>query len=249
MIIQVCAETDTGLSRKNNEDHYLTDRENGLFIVADGMGGHAAGEIASQIAVDSVQQFLTSTHRNQPLQQLRTAFMKANQAVEHAANDNPAWHGMGTTLSVLLCHQNRGYLAHVGDSRIYLLRNSQFTQLTDDHSLVGEQIRQGLLTPKQAQLSTLGNILLQAIGITPELDICLKTFPLLEKDLFLLCSDGLSDMVTEAEITTILKQNEPLASLCQQLINKALAAGGKDNVTVLMVQIGKFNKQPLSIAK
>ena len=248
MILQACAATDIGLSRSNNEDNYWSDSEKGLFIVADGMGGHAAGEVASQIAVDSVRQHVTVADLDNPQQLLRTAVEMANRAVEQAAN-NPAWQGMGTTLSMLLCHQGHGYLAHVGDSRIYLLRSSRFMQLTDDQSLVGEQIRQGILTPKQAENSTLGNILLQAIGITSELDICLKTCLLAEKDLFLLCTDGLTDMVTETEIKTILEQNSPLDRRCHQLIAKALAAGGKDNITAVLVQIDKLDRKPLNIAK
>lgn len=248
MILQACAATDIGLSRHNNEDHYWSDTEKGLFIVADGMGGHAAGEVASRIAVDSVRQHVTVSDLDNPLQRLRTAVETANRAVEQAAN-NPAWQGMGTTLSMLLCLRDHGYLAHVGDSRIYLLRSSKFMQLTDDHSLVGEQIRQGILTPKQAKNSNLGNILLQAIGITPELDICLKTCLLAEKDLFLLCTDGLTDMVTETEIKTILEQNSPLDRICHQLIAKALAAGGKDNITAVLVQIDKLDRKSLNIAK
>ncbi|MCW8858765.1 MAG: Stp1/IreP family PP2C-type Ser/Thr phosphatase [Deltaproteobacteria bacterium] len=237
MKVQVCAKTDVGLKRSNNEDNYSTLVEKGLFIVADGMGGHAAGEVASRIAIETVLQELETSDLDHPQQKLLSAVEKANQAVEQAAHDNPDWRGMGTTLSVLLLHQRQGYLAHVGDSRMYRQQGTKFEQMSDDHSLIGEQLRQGIITAKQAQNSSLGNILLQAIGITPELDICQKKFPLSEGDRYLLCSDGLSDVVSDAEIMEVLEQEQPINLLCQKLIDKALTAGGKDNITVLLIQI------------
>ncbi|MEA3363474.1 MAG: Stp1/IreP family PP2C-type Ser/Thr phosphatase [Thermodesulfobacteriota bacterium] len=240
MKLQVCAITDVGLARESNEDLFFVDEKQGLFIVADGMGGHAAGEIASQIAVETACQSLQEADQGNPPKQLSQAIEKANRAVELAAEGNKAWQGMGTTLTILLLHQQQGYLAHVGDSRIYRLRNSQFEQLSDDHSLVGEQLRQGILTPEQAKTSTLGNILLQAIGITPKLDICQKNIPLTAGDRFLLCSDGLTNMVSDPEIEKTLKQSGSLEPLCEALIKKAIAAGGKDNITVIVLQIDQL---------
>ncbi len=242
MKLQFCAKTDIGLRRNNNEDLFFVDEKQGLFIVADGMGGHAAGEIASQIAVETVYQSLQETDQDNPEKQLKQAIEQANRAVEQAANGNKAWQGMGTTLTILLLQQQQGYLAHVGDSRIYRLHNSQFEQLSDDHSLVGEQIRQGILTPEQAKVSTLGNILLQAIGMTPELDICQKSIPLTAGDRFLLCSDGLTGMVTDTEIEEILKRPDKLNSLCNTLVEKAISAGGKDNITVVVLQIDQLDQ-------
>ncbi len=242
MKLQFCAKTDIGLARKTNEDLFFVDEKQGLFIVADGMGGHAAGEIASQIAVETVCQSLQTTGLANPQKWLSQAVEKANQAVERAANSNKAWQGMGTTLTIFLLQQQQGYLAHVGDSRIYRLHNSQFDQLSDDHSLVSEQIRQGILTPEQAETSTLGNILLQAIGITPELDICQKTIPLSSGDRFLLCSDGLTNMVSDTEIKETLKQPNTLSTTCDVLIEKAIAAGGKDNITAVVLQINQLNQ-------
>ena len=241
MKLQVCAKTDIGLRRKNNEDLFFVDEELGLFIVADGMGGHAAGEVASRIAVETVCQSLQTANLDNPQEQLRQAIEKANRAVEQAANGNQAWNGMGTTLTILLL-QRQGYLAHIGDSRIYRLHNSQFEQLSDDHSLVGEQLRQGILTPEQAETSTLGNILLQAIGITPQLDICQKSILLTAGDRFLLCSDGLTDMVSDTEIEGILKQSGPLNPRCKALVEKAMTAGGKDNITVVVLQIDQLKQ-------
>lgn len=240
MKLQVCAKTDIGLARKNNEDLFFVDEKQGLFIVADGMGGHAAGEVASHIAVETACKFLQAADQDNPLKQLSQATKKANQAVELAAKGNKAWQGMGTTLTILLLQQQHGYFAHVGDSRIYRLRDSQFEQLSDDHSLVGEQLRQGVLTPEQAKTSALGNILLQAIGMTPQLDICQKSIPLTAGDRFLLCSDGLTNMVSDTEIEKTLKQSGPLKPLCEALIKQAIVAGGKDNITAVVLQIDQL---------
>ena len=210
MKLQVCAKTDIGLRRKNNEDLFFVDKELGLFIVADGMGGHAAGEVASRIAVETVCQSLQAADLINPQKQLSQAIEKANQAVEQAANGNKAWQGMGTTLTIFLLQPQQGYLAHVGDSRIYRFRGSQLEQLSDDHSLIGEKLRRGILTPEQAKTSTLGNILLQAIGMTPQLDICQKSISLAAGDRFLLCSDGLTDMVDD---DTILDDGDSSATI------------------------------------
>ncbi len=243
MKLQVSAKTDIGLSRNNNEDRYFVDEKQGLFIIADGMGGHAAGEVASQIAVETVRHFLHTIDKINPQKQLEQAINKANLAVEQAAKGDRALHGMGTTLSVLLLQQNRGYLAHVGDSRIYRLRNQKLEQLSDDHSLVGEQLRQGTITAEQAKISTLGNLLLQAIGVTPHLEICQDKLSLAAGDLFLLCTDGLTDMVPDAQIEKLLRQPETLNFRCDALINAAITAGGKDNITAILLQVGKFDEE------
>ena len=237
MRLQVCAKTDIGLRRKNNEDRYFVDKKRGLFIVADGMGGHAAGEIASQTAVETASLSLQTIDTNNPQGELKQAIEKSNRAVTDEAKNNSALDGMGTTLSIVLFHQHQGYLAHIGDSRIYRFHNSKLEQLSDDHSLVGEQLRQGVLTLEQAKTSTLGNILLQAIGMTPQLDICQKSFPLTSGDQFLLCSDGLTDMVSDTKIEELLKQPDTLKTRCNSLIEAAIAAGGKDNITVVLLQL------------
>jgi serine/threonine protein phosphatase PrpC len=240
MKLQACAKTDIGLTRNNNEDSFFVDRKQGLFIVADGMGGHAAGEIASQIAVVSVRHSLQTTDKKLPLEQLKQALKEANQAVAKAANDNTAYKGMGTTLTVLFLDQQQAYFAHVGDSRIYRLGDKQLEQLSDDHSLSAEQLRRGLISVEEERKSNFGNILLQAIGVSEELDICLRHFPLTVGERFLLCSDGLSNMLTDAEIEQILRQTGNLGRLCEQLIDRAIAAGGKDNITAIVVQIDEI---------
>ncbi|WP_321366716.1 Stp1/IreP family PP2C-type Ser/Thr phosphatase [uncultured Desulfuromusa sp.] len=240
MKLQVCAKTDIGLTRKNNEDSLYVDKEQGLFIIADGMGGHAAGEIASRIAVDTVRQALQTIDRANILEQLKHAIEKANRDVVKAANNNNSWKGMGTTLTVLLLDQQHGFLAHVGDSRAYCLDDDQLRQLSDDHSLVAEQLRRELISIEDAKNSGIGGILLQAVGVSSTLDICLKHIPLVAGEYFLLCSDGLSNMLTDAEIEHILKEAENLNSCCDQLIDAAIVAGGKDNITVIVVKIDKI---------
>lgn len=240
MKLQACAKTDIGLKRDNNEDSFFVDKQQGLFIVADGMGGHAAGEIASQIAVESVRRSLQTTDGKSPLEQLKQAIEEANLAVADAANSNIAHKGMGTTLTVLLLSQQQAHLAHVGDSRVYRLHNKQLEQLSDDHSLSAEQLRQGLISIEEAQRSNLGNILLQAIGISAEMDICLKHLPLAVGESYLLCSDGLSNMLADTEIEKILNQPGNLDNRCNRLIDDAIAAGGKDNITAIIVQIDEI---------
>ncbi|RLB72636.1 MAG: Stp1/IreP family PP2C-type Ser/Thr phosphatase [Deltaproteobacteria bacterium] len=243
MKLQVCAKTDIGLSRNNNEDRYFVDKQRGLFIVADGMGGHTAGEVASQIAVETICHVLHTVDKTNPQQQLKQAVTEANLAVRQAAKVNPSLHGMGTTLSIILLHQQQGYLAHVGDSRIYRLHNQKLQQLSDDHSLVGEQLRQGTITPEQAKSSSLGNILLQAIGLSPQLDIYQDKISLAPADQFLLCSDGLTDLVSDTEIEKHLRQTGTIDLRCDALINAALAAGGKDNITAILLQIEQLDEE------
>ena len=240
MKLQTCAKTDIGLKRSNNEDLFFIDEEQGLFIIADGMGGHAAGEVASQIAVETVCQSLQAPDLNTPHEQLKLAIEEANLAVGKAANSNHSWQGMGTTLTVLLLHQQQAFLAHVGDSRAYRFVNQQLEQLSDDHSLSGERLRQGMISAEEAHNSTFGNILLQAVGISEKLDICLKHYPLTAGERFLLCSDGLSDMLTDAEIGQILRESGSVNTLCGQFVNQAIVAGGKDNITVMMIQIDEI---------
>jgi len=243
MKLQVSAKTDIGLNRKNNEDRYFVDKNQGLFIVADGMGGHLAGEVASRIAVETVCHALQRIDESNPQKQLKLAVEKANQTVGQAAKGNPALHGMGTTLSIILLHQQRAYLAHIGDSRIYCLRNQRLEQLSDDHSLIGEQLRQGIITAEQAKNSSLGNILLQAIGITPQLDIYQKKIAIAATDQLLLCSDGLTDMVFDTEMENLLKQPGTINLRCESLIKAAIAAGGKDNITAVLLQIDQLDEE------
>ena len=237
MRLSSCAKSDIGLSRNTNEDNYLVDETRALFVVADGMGGHAAGDVASRIAIESVDESLHLTDNRSIHDKLCHAIEQANEKIAQEAHENKEWKGMGTTLTILLIDQNQGFLAHVGDSRLYLSRSAKFQQLSDDHSLIGAQLRSGIRTEKQAEFSNLGHILLQAVGITPKLDFCCSQFTLEVGDRLLLCSDGLTNMVNDREIEASLQKPGTIKNLCNELLSRALSAGGKDNITVLLVQI------------
>lgn len=234
--------SDVGLKRSNNEDGYLVAEPLGLFIVADGMGGHAAGEVASSLAIETVRELLeprlTSAGSAEELAPLLAEAMEgANRAVRTATEENPAWQGMGTTLTVLLLRAGQALLAHVGDSRLYRWRGQRLEQLSDDHSLVGDQLRRGLISPEEAQTSNLRNLLLQAVGSTPELEVCQRQLAVEGGDVYLLCSDGLTDLLDDRQLAAILEREPEPAAGCRELIARALAAGGKDNVTAVLIKV------------
>lgn len=242
MKLTAYGQTDVGRMRSNNEDCFYLDEQRGLFIVADGMGGHAAGEIASKMAVDTVCEAIESKFNEQmapeelqPL--LAAAVTQANRSISQAAAENPTWHGMGTTLTVLLLHARQAFLTHVGDSRLYRWRNKTLTRLSDDHTLIDAQLRRGIISEREASQSDLRNILLQAVGITEELDICQKTLPTEPGDCFLLCSDGLTDMLSQESISEILTSSSLPQTGCRELMAAALAAGGRDNITAVLVTV------------
>lgn len=239
MTVEVHAKTDIGLSRKTNEDSFLADPEGGLFALADGMGGHAVGEIASRLAIDQLRREVSTSADPDPLRKLLSGIASANQAVIRASRTHSHWQGMGTTLSAILVDHLELCLAHVGDSRIYRFRDSSLEQLSDDHTLAAERLRFGNNDSSPTGASTLGKLLLQGIGITPttELNICHARMPLAGGDLFLLCSDGLSDMLPDKEIRDLLRHHPELSNCAEQLIQHALNRGGKDNVTVLLVRV------------
>lgn len=242
MKLTAYGKTDVGLMRSNNEDRFFSDEQLGLFIIADGMGGHAAGEIASSMAVEIIckklkKHLAEETSITDLQQSLAAAVMHANQAISQAAAENPAMSGMGTTLTVLLFHVQQALLAHVGDSRLYRWCDKKLVQLSHDHTLVADQLRRGIISHKEANKSNLRNILLQAIGVTEKLEICQKLLSARRGDCFLLCSDGLTDMLTDEKINEILTHNTRPEQAGSELIAQALAAGGKDNVTVLLVSV------------
>lgn len=230
--------TDVGLRRSNNEDSICADVENGLFIVADGMGGHAAGEVASAVAVKTICSQLPPVAAP-PLDAaacLQAAFHTASRSIHSYASADVAKRGMGTTLSVLYIEDKTIHLAHVGDSRIYRLRDSLLEQLSIDHSLVAEQLRQGLISAEEARNSQMRNILLQAVGLEDKADVFQLRLPLLNGDLFLLCSDGLSDMLDDVQISKLLEQKLPIHQITEQLVEAAKEAGGRDNISVIVIK-------------
>ncbi len=238
--------TDIGRVRSTNEDTVAfvapaegtpEEKVGFLALVADGMGGHAAGEVASALAADVVRQVVYSSGEAPP-RALRMAFESANRAILDYSAANPGARGMGTTCTAILIRGDHLWLAHVGDSRAYLLRESALLQLSDDQTLHARLIRDGIMTPEQAQKSPGGNFILQALGArdTVEPTIFETGRELRLGDTVLLCSDGLHNLVTDADILEIIRANKP-PEACRELIEKALAAGGVDNVSVGVFRI------------
>ncbi|MCS6920219.1 MAG: protein phosphatase 2C domain-containing protein, partial [Fimbriimonadales bacterium] len=209
-----------------------------VYLVCDGMGGHNAGQIASELAA---KQFLHAYYHLGGVAQeaARQAVLLAHHYIAEMASKIPSRYGMGTTLTALILKQDEGILAHVGDSRCYRLRNGAFEQLSRDQTLVAQLIEQGILTPEQAKYHPQRNVIRQAVGVhdpSEPFEPDIETFPLQAGDVYLLCSDGLTDMVDDAEIEQVLT-SEPLTRAAWKLVDRALANGGRDNVTVLLVQV------------
>jgi len=248
MIVSFSAKSDLGLKRKINEDSFLADKGMGLYMVLDGIGGHLAGEVASKLGLNAIKEnvlraltdkrFAESQNLSREVQILNESFVLANKVIYEAANSQPEYFGMGTTVaSLLLGHENIA-IAHVGDSRIYLIRENSIERLTEDHSLVVEQLKRGVISAEEAEKSEMKNIITRALGaeklLTPTVD---ELIPF-NNDLFLICSDGLTDLVTDDELLEIiLKRRYVLDQAIQNLIDKANEKGGKDNITAILICI------------
>jgi serine/threonine protein phosphatase PrpC len=233
--------TDVGRVRSSNEDAvaFVIPSKNDpaasrgcLLIVADGMGGHAAGEVASALAVEAVRRVYFSLQEPVP-ESLMIAFETANRAIFEHSKKNPNCKGMGTTCTALAVHDGQVWLAHVGDSRAYILRGGKLKQLSDDQTLHAQMIREGLMTEEESKTSGGGNVVLQALGTGPDVvpRVWGKGIPLIEGDTLVLCSDGLWNMVDDASIAEMAARTAP-QDACQDLIDAALEAGGYDNVSV-----------------
>jgi PPM family protein phosphatase len=245
--------TDKGLRRTSNEDSHCERPEIGLFVVADGMGGHVAGEVASREAVDAIQAFIADTasadkNRTWPFpfepnlsleaNRLKAAFRLANRKIAAAIADSTELRGMATTASALLAGKQSACVAHVGDSRVYVLRDGQLEQLTHDHSWVEEQVRAGTMTPTAARQHPWRNVVTRALsgGEDPEVDVTEVT-PI-AGDRYLLCSDGLFSVITDQQIAEILGDaKRSLQDICEALIAAANAGGGPDNITAVVLEV------------
>jgi protein phosphatase len=249
--IDVFGLSDVGRKRKHNEDSFAFDAEEGLFIVADGMGGHAAGEVASKITVETIGEFIAATRQkeeatwpfkyNHELEfnsnRLAVAIEKANERVMAAVAAQPWLKGMGTTVVAGLLNEKILSLAHVGDSRAYLLREKQLSCLTDDHSWVHEQVAAGILTEEEAKSHPLKNVVTRALGGGPSVSPDLQELVFLPGDRFLFCSDGLTTMLSDDEIQDAAIAESDPKKLCEKLVELANEKGGVDNVTVVVVSI------------
>jgi len=245
-------QSDKGQKRQNNEDNLFYEQEIGFYMVADGMGGHASGEIASKIAVDVISQQVkqclsTGKVANlgpmNPNWSIRTKYLvqsvyMANQVIFEAASKYPQDYGMGTTVVTVLLHEdNKFTVAHVGDSRLYMVRDGKLSQVTTDHSYVEEQVRRGLLTPEQAKTAENKNILTRALGTEKTVKVDIQELELKENDVYMLCTDGLDRMVPDEDIEKIILEKKEPPVIAKSLIDKANANGGVDNVTVVCMKV------------
>ena len=239
MLMEAAALTNVGRVRSANEDAHGLCAEAGFFVVCDGMGGAAAGEVASHAAVAAmVEAFCGASVEGDASRLLERGIAEANRRVFSQAEREASLHGMGTTLVSLLVRAGRVWIAHVGDSRCYRLRAGSLERMTQDHSLVDEQVRLGQMTPSEAEMSPLRNVITRAVGtretVTPDVDES-ATEP---GDLFLLCSDGLTKEVAEERLAGLLSGDaSDLPALCQKLIDEANDEGGSDNITAILVRI------------
>lgn len=249
--LEVVRLTDVGLLRDHNEDAIASDVTMGFVILADGMGGYKAGEVASEIAVLSITADLKEamsnyragyeavTIKKQPESQLMIDAVKhANDAIYHVSQTHPQCAGMGTTLVVGLFFNNKLLVGHIGDSRMYRLRGQVLTQITEDHSLLQEQIKLGLITPEQAKFSANRNLVTRALGVDQEVELELNEYDVEVEDIYLLCSDGLSDMVDDDIIESTLNANSfSLVDAAEALVQLANDNGGKDNISVILTKV------------
>jgi len=237
--------------RSHNEDSVAADAANGLVVLADGMGGYNAGEVASGMAttviITEMQQSLQKvqpheidpkTNQQIAARLVRDQVMKANTSIYQAAQSQPQYAGMGTTLVVCLFYDNKVLVAHLGDSRLYLLRDGNFKQVTRDHSLLQEQIDSGLISAEQAKNAQHKNLVTKALGIDPTVEPEIREYPVRPGDIFLLCSDGLCDMVDDEDIGMAVQTfGNHLTMAASHLVQMANDNGGRDNVSVILVRV------------
>jgi serine/threonine protein phosphatase PrpC len=254
MKLEYAAFTNRGIKREINEDAYTVNTEVRLFVVADGMGGQVAGEVASQIAIDTIERFIIKTDEEEditwPLEynnelthnqnRLITAIKLAHNQILSLASEKKKYHGMGTTVVACILSQGNADICYVGDSRAYLISEDKLRQLTSDHSWVNEQLEKGLITHENAKSHPLRNVVTRALGGKLRLEVDLLSTPLKEGDIILLCTDGLNSMVDNEDILDIiLADKEELKKAAEGLILKANKKGGEDNITVILVRYHK----------
>lgn len=251
MMYDFFALTDPGLARENNEDSVTFDASCGLGVLADGMGGYNAGEVASGMATAFIKselgRWLKATHQLAPLKDVRRAMeicvSNANRSIYNAANAHAQYAGMGTTLVVAVFQQDRLILGHIGDSRCYRWRRGSLRQITKDHSLLQEQLDAGLITEEQMATSTNKNLVTRALGVDPRVELDISEHRVEHGDIYLMCSDGLNDMVSDGALSLLMQSAAPLAPLATRLIESANACGGRDNVSVLLVSTIESTQQ------
>jgi len=251
--------SDVGRKRTSNEDSFAIDSRNNLYIVADGMGGHAAGEVASRLAVESIERHISGSDPRKeptfpasmrsltreeealpiPARRVLTSIRLANQEIVRSVRKDRSMRGMGTTVVIALIQDDRAYIGSVGDSRVYLMRGAAMRQLTSDHTFVNEQVMAGAISAEEARRHPARNILTRAVGSQEEVEADLIEQDLQNGDILLLCSDGLTSMAEDTEIHDALKTApSSLDTGCKNLVDLANSHGGDDNVTVVLVRAG-----------
>jgi len=240
--------TDRGMVRAKNEDTFYLDEKMGLLVVADGMGGHASGEKASNLAINVIRDYLQGPQQiigdhdpsySEATNRLNSSIRLANQAVYEAAQSSPQLKGMGTTIAAVLLTGNKLSIAHIGDSRAYLIRAGGIDQLTDDHSMVNEQVKRSIITKEEAAQSEMKNLLTKALGVRMETQADLDELTVFGDDILLLCTDGLSNMITDKTALEIISSAQSASAACDSLVNAANENGGKDNITAIVGYIRK----------
>lgn len=243
--------THVGMKRTHNEDSLRLFREENLFIVADGMGGHASGEVASQMSVETLAEFFRATSEDDEItwpykmdkgrryeeNRVVTGIKLSNRRIHEAAARDAKLKGMGTTIVVTFFVNDVCYIGHVGDSRVYRFRSGQLLQLTEDHSLLNDYIKMRQLTPEEIEAFPHKNVIVRALGMKDSVQVDVMHEGAQSGDVYLLCSDGLSGMISDETMADILRQNADLDRACEVLIDKANEAGGTDNITVILVRI------------
>jgi serine/threonine protein phosphatase PrpC len=252
MNYEIFHQTDPGLVRDNNEDSVTFDPASNLCILADGMGGYNAGEIASGMATAFIKsemgRWLSQAGKHANAREVRRALEicveNANHSIFNAANSNSQYSGMGTTLVLGVFQGSRLMLGHIGDSRCYRLRDGELKQITKDHSLLQEQLDAGLITPQQALVSINRNLVTRALGVEDSVLLDVNEYPVEAGDIYLMCSDGLSDMISDESIEAILVGSKSLEQSARHLVAAANDSGGRDNITVLLVQANEDSLKP-----
>jgi len=249
--------TDTGRARQNNEDSVAVDEEMRVAVLADGMGGYNAGEIASGMATAFIKSELSrwlveagAVARPKDVRRaMEICVDSANTSILRAANNNAQYAGMGTTLVVGIFRDDVLMLGHIGDSRCYRFRAGVLEQISRDHSLLQEQIDAGLVTPEQAQHSNIRNLVTRALGVEETVLLEVNEYPVAVGDIYMMCSDGLSDMVNDASIAKIVGTDSPLDQKAQLLVDTANENGGRDNISVLMAEVAEAGEKRGLIAR
>ena len=239
MKIEVWAKTDVGLRRDSNQDSFLVNSDLELYVVADGMGGHSGGEVASKMAVGVLEKYISEQQKQipSPRDLISNAFEEANRRIYHRGREeSPELLGMGTTMVCIYRRESSFFIGNVGDSRCYLFRKPYLWQVTEDHSLLNEQLKAGVLREDQIDRFEKRNVITRSVGYEPQLSVDILERTIHPGDCFLICSDGLSSLINDSEITEILNNGKSGDNIVAGCIETALQKGGDDNITVIFLQ-------------